>query len=592
MDANVEEIVRELAALTQRFADLGVKLSDAAQALQEAGAPPSTVLVEALSGAQGQFHQLRSQALTVADAAGVTAPASPESLHDLEPILEAIAVALRERARREALDRVQQSAVAVLDRALEVRHQDDPEFPALLACHAKAREVRATILALTDLESDDMRRAVEDVRTFADLVAMVEAREGVDDDRYGQLEESVSRNFGRPLAVAAARARLGFEGEFVEPPAPEPVALEPEPEPPAPVAAADSAAIDEEPQAEAPEAELELESAALPLELESASSLELDSAPLELESAPAPVEADREPAAPAAVVAPAAPEAEVAESSGPDETAQWWLAAWARWSGWKSNQEFAAAVREEIAKYPYLLSVPIQKSPEYEDGLLAYGYSLLMDHVEKQNPGCVGNALNSLTPRQGRRVGEQLYDYLITQGRLRETYADFVKNTLVAALPEPGVWFQFRILESKEDTRILQRPTPRIGDTELSGQRLASDAQRYNEHKFKMMLGPLTARFIVVVSDVRDARGAGFKLVANGAPSDSGWVVSVSAGSRSAAKIDAKRLTPEGVHISGLGREHGSLWVAIFNPDPAADRRCELSVFLRKDTKSPFRVKG
>src|SRR5262245_25207527 len=141
MDANVEEIARELAALTQRFADLGVKLGDAAQALQEAGAPPSTVLVEALSGAQGQFHQLRSQALTVADAAGVTA-ASPESLHELEPILEAIAGALRERARREALDRVQQSAVAVLDRALEVLHQDDPQFPALVACHAKAREVR------------------------------------------------------------------------------------------------------------------------------------------------------------------------------------------------------------------------------------------------------------------------------------------------------------------------------------------------------------------------------------------------------------------------------------------------------------------
>jgi hypothetical protein len=590
MDANVEEIARELAALTQRFADLGVKLGDAAQALQDAGAPPSTVLVEALSGAQGQFHQLRSQALTVADAAGVTAPASPESLHDLEPILEAIAAALRERARREALDRVQQSAVAVLDRALEVRHQDDPEFPALVAGHAKAREVRTTILALTDLESDEMRRAVEEVRTFADLVAMVEARDGVDDDRYAQLEESVSRNFGRPLAVAATRGRLGFEGEFVEPPVPEPVELEPEPEPPAPVAEAESAAIDEEPAAEELDAELELESAPT-LELESAA-LELESAPLELESAPAPVESEPEPAMPTAVVAPAAPEPEVAESSGPDETAQWWLAAWARWSGWKSNHEFAAAVREEMAKYPYLLSVPIQKSPEYEDGLLAYGYSLLMDHVEKQNPGCVGNALNSLTPGQGRRVGEQLYDYLITQGRLRETYADFVKNTLVAALPEPGVWFQFRILESKEDTRILQRPTPRIGDTELTGQRLASDAQRYNEHKFKMTLGPLTTRFIVVVSDVREARGAGFKLVADGAPSDSGWVVTVSAGSRSAAKVDAKRLTPEGVHVPGLGREHGSLWVAIFNPDPGADRRCELSVFLRKDAKSPFRAKG
>jgi hypothetical protein len=282
----------------------------------------------------------------------------------------------------------------------------------------------------------------------------------------------------------------------------------------------------------------------------------------------------------------------VADPSAPDETAQWWLAAWARWSGWKSSLEFTGAVREELSKYPYLLSVPIQKSPEYEDGLLAYGYSILMDHVEKQNPGCVGNALNSLKPGQSRPVGDQLYDYLITEGRLRETYADFVKNTLVAALPEPGVWFQFRVLESKEDTRILQRPSARIGDTELSGQRLASDGQRYSEHRFKMRLGPLTARFVLISADVRDARGAGFKLVGDGAPSDSGWVVTVSAGDRSGAKVGAKRLTPEGLHITGLGREHGALWVAVFNPDPRLDRRYELSVFLRKDTKSPFRSKG
>jgi hypothetical protein len=32
--------------------------------------------------------------------------------------------------------------------------------------------------------------------------------------------------------------------------------------------------------------------------------------------------------------------------------------------------------------------------------------------------------------------------------------------------------------------------------------------------------------------------------------------------------------------------------VAVFNPDPLADRRIELSVWLRKDAKSPFRGKG
>jgi hypothetical protein len=573
MDANVDQIARELAALTQRFVDLGARLGEAAQALQDAGAPPPNGLVEALAGARGQFQQLRSQALTVADAAGVPAPAQPESLHDIEPLLTAIGEALQERARREALEQAQQSTVAVLDRVLQILHQDDPEFPALVGCHAQAREVRAAILALTEIDSVEARRLTDGVAAFGDLLAMVETRDELDDERYAQVEETVSRAFGRSLAVAAARGRLGFEGEFVEVPAPEPA-----PDP----AELELAQVEKEP----PELEEESAPPQSQPEPEPVVTPTLDAPPLELEMSPPPPE-------PAPTQVASAPAIEAPpEPSGPDETAQWWLAAWARWSGWKSSLDFAAAVREELGKYPFLLSVPIQQSPEFEDGLLAYGYSILMDHVEKQNPGCVGNALNSLKPGQARRVGEQLYEYLITEGRLRDTYADFVKNVLVAALPEPGVWFQFRILESREDTRILQRPSPRIGDTELSGQRLASEGQRYNEHKFKMTLGPLTTRFIVVSADVKEARGAGFKLVVDGAPSDSGWVVSVAAGSRSGAKTDAKRITEDGVHVPGLGKDYGSLWAAVFNPDPAADRRYELSVFLRKDTRSPFRAKG
>jgi hypothetical protein len=201
----------------------------------------------------------------------------------------------------------------------------------------------------------------------------------------------------------------------------------------------------------------------------------------------------------------------------------------------------------------------------------------------------VGNALNSLKPGPTRPVGNQLYDYLVNEGRLRETYAEFVKNVLTAAVPDPGVWFQFRILESREDTRILQRPSARLGDTELSGQRLASDGQRYAEHKFKMTLGPLTARFVLVSADVKEARGAGFKVLSDGAPSDAGWVVSVGQGART--RIDARRITEDGTHLTGLGKDYAALWVAVFNPDPGADRRCELSVFLRKDSKSPFRSK-
>ncbi len=583
MEANVDDIARELAALTQRFVDLGTRLAEAARGLEAAGAPPANGLVEDLAGARGQFVQLRSQTLDAAAAVGVAQAAEPQSLHDLAPLLAAIGEALRAQARRAALEHAQHGAVDTLDRVLQIIHRDDPKFAALVACHGQAQETRAAVLALTEIESEDARRVVAGVGPFADLLTLIDNQEGLDDDRYAQLEEGVSHGFGRALAVAAARGRLGFEGEFVEAPAapePEPAATElPLEDPPLAVQAEPPDTI----EASAPAIEPEpVVSEAVP---SSESSLILESEP-EPESEPAPETT-------AVAVAEPAPVTEVAvDPSAPDETAQWWLAAWARWSGWKSSHDFQSAVREELGKYPYLLSVPIQRSPEYEDGLLAYGYSILMDHVEKQNPGCVGNALNSLKPGQTRPVGEQLYDYLIAEGRLRETYADFVKNTLLAAVPEPGPWFQFRILESKEDTRILQRPSARIGDTELSGQRLASDGQRYHEHKFTMTLGPLTTRFVLVSADVKEARGAGFKLAADGAASDTGWVVSAPSGNRTAAKNEARRIPGEGLHVTGLGKEHSALWVAVFNPDTAADRRYELSVFLRKDSKSPFRVKS
>ncbi|HSF01941.1 MAG TPA: hypothetical protein VLA62_02945, partial [Solirubrobacterales bacterium] len=152
--------------------------------------------------------------------------------------------------------------------------------------------------------------------------------------------------------------------------------------------------------------------------------------------------------------------------------------------------------------------------------------------------------------------------------------------------------FQFRILESTDDTRLFQRPTGRIGDIELSGQRLAGEGQRYGEHKFKMTLGPLTTRFVLVSADVDEARGAAFKVLVDDAPSDSGWVASVPAAGRASDEMEIQRIPHSGLHVPGLGTDHAALWVALFNPDPEADRRYELSVLLRKDVRSPFATKG
>jgi hypothetical protein len=241
-------------------------------------------------------------------------------------------------------------------------------------------------------------------------------------------------------------------------------------------------------------------------------------------------------------------------------------------------------VKEELSKYPYLLSVPIQQGPEYEEGLLAYGYSIMMEHVEKQSPGAVGNALNSLKAGHAKPVGDQLFDYLVAEGRLTETYGDFVKNVLVAAVPEPGPWVQARIIHSKDDTRVFQRPSPRLGETEQTAQRFLADNQRFTEHKFSGKLPPMTARFFLIQAELREAHGVEAKLRVGGVPSDAGVVVTVPAAGK-VTKIEARRFSEEGVSLPGLGKDSAAVWFAVYNADPAREVDFQLGLTLRKDVR-------
>lgn len=568
MDPDLDALTRQLTALTERFAALGAKLAEAARELQDAGAPPADALVEELATARGEFTDLRTDVLGAAETLDIAAPEHLESLKSLQPILETLAAAVQAQVQQAALEQARVAVLGVLDRVAAVTHSDDPSFAPLLSCQAKARQLRDAVVALTDAQSPEAMSLTNDIRAFSNFLTMLEGNEAVDDDRYASLEDSVSRTFGRPLAVAAARGRLMLadrEPAGRSEPVAEPAHDEVVPE------------RELEPRWEIPEPE-----------------------PRRVETVPEPEPVPQPEPEPAVAYA-AAPTLEeepertssaAAESSAPDETAQWWLAAWARWSGWKNSLNFGDAVKEELAKYPYLLSVPIQQSPQHEDGLLAYGYSIVMEHVEKHNPGCVGNALNSLKAGQTRPVGEQLYDYLVTEGRLAETYPEFVKNVLLSALPEPGVWFQARILESKDDTRVLQRPTKRIGDAEQSGQRLATDGQRFTEHRFTAAVAPLTTRFFLASADIKEARGVDVRLTVDGGASSNGWLVTIPSPGKANSKIEARRLTEGGMALPGLGKDYSTLWIAVFNDDPAREKSYELGITLKKDAKSPFGAKA
>ena len=573
-----EALARDVTALAERFAGLGGKLAEAARELESSGAPPSDGLVEDLAAARAQFTQLSAEVVRLADSTGVRVATGAESLAALAPVIDGIRTEQAARGRREEFQAQRQQMLGVLDRILKTVHRDDAANQAVADCHKRARDLRQVVTAVAEGELERLKPLTADLAPFSSLLTMMDSREALEDERYVELEDAVSRAFSRALAVAATRGRLQIGGAPSAPrpapaapaqPLPEPVSAapvrppdttEPLPSPPPLLPQRDAVAFGRaEPEAAAPRA-----AASTP-----------------------PSRVDQTPAATAKDLAGAT----ASEPASPDETAQWWLAAWARWSGWKNTLEYGEAIREELGKYPYLLSVPIQQSPQYEDGLVAYGYSIIMEHVERQKPGCVGNALANLKTGQPRPVGEQLYDYLVTEGRLIETYPEFVRTVLASALPDPGAWFQARILESKDETRVIRREAQRLGETEQQAQRLTADGQRFAEHEFTLALAPLTCRFVLVSADVKESRGVGVKLTADGSPSDSAWIVTVPL-AKGGAKIEPRRVAEEGTHAPGLGRDYGALWIAVFNADPARTRQYQLTVFLRKDNRSPFAGRG
>ena len=654
MTPTADDLVKNLAALSRRFAGLAAKLAQAARELEGAGTLPPDSLLEEFAAARGEFIDLRSSVLDAARTLGVTAPAPTaiDGLKALEPVVRALAEATANEPRRATLAEARRRVLVVLDRIMTINHVDDPNFAALLECQAKAREIRAAVLDPKGPTAESAAVIVEATPAFSALLTLIEGREHLDDAKFTVLEDSVTRLFGRTLTVAATRGKLVAGPADLprapERPAPRPKTVEepvgpvvvaaapsvaPRVQPPAPLLAspaapaaaspapsaaphapppspfyappAPSPAPPAPPVAPAPAAPPPPAPAAPPPPAPAAPPPPAPAAP----PPPAPV-APRPrapgaspPPAPAAPPPPAAPvkqevaaaapapeedsAPQVVETAALDEGAQWWVSAWARWTSWKGTIDFKAGVKQELGKYAYLLSVPIQQSAEYEEGLLAYGYSVLLDFVERQRPGIVTKALNSLKTfvpgKAAPSVGAHLYKFLIDEARLAEQYPEFVKSVLLAAVPEPGLWTQARILESATETSIFTHPSPRVGDPDHTTQRLTNDRQRFADHRFPVTLPPLTVRFFAVAADFREPREMDVKLKEGRAECIDAWLLTMPPVGRADLKSEVVRLVPEGSSVPALGRDCATLWVAVFNPDPKAEKKYDLTLTLKKD---------
>jgi class 3 adenylate cyclase len=552
----------EITGLAERCRSLGAELVEASQVLQTAGELPPDALGRQLAALRIAFGALSSRVFQRAAQAGVNITQSAEritSLAELEPLLEAITqaeagrVAARERAvaeddgsRQAALEAAVQRAIGVLNRVLGVSHPEDPAFHPLLECQAKASELRLKLSRVAATNRDySAHRVDEATRPFADLLALVDGQEDVDDERWMGLEESVGRVFGRQLLIAASRGRLALAGGTRR-------------------ARADV------PDAPAPRAERREAPAREPV---------APPPPTEAPRAQPPPET-RSDAHAEASTAPSLPTLD-ARAAG----VAWWSAAHTGWTAWKSSgMATAHALRAAMAKHPYLLSVPIARSAEYDEGRLAGAYFVLLNHVENVSPSFLRHAVDQALQQTGggadpETLGGVLYDLLVTKGRLRQTYADFVRDSMVAAIPIPGVWADAVVTEHEDSTVVMTRVSREVGEAAEQPRELKDATERLAEHRFTLTLAPLTARFVCIRrGELREARDIAIKLTEGDEPSSAAWVLTL----RSDQLMSAppKRCGAQGMSVEGFGKNYSALWLALFNADPERDKACELIVSL------------
>src|SRR6266704_2855976 len=133
MTPTADDLVKNLAALSRRFAGLAAKLAQAARELEGAGTLPPDSLLEEFAAARGEFIDLRSSVLDAARTLGVTAPAPTaiDGLKALEPVVRALAEATANEPRRATLAEARRRVLVVLDRIMTINHVDDAKFAAL-----------------------------------------------------------------------------------------------------------------------------------------------------------------------------------------------------------------------------------------------------------------------------------------------------------------------------------------------------------------------------------------------------------------------------------------------------------------------------
>jgi len=223
----------------------------------------------------------------------------------------------------------------------------------------------------------------------------------------------------------------------------------------------------------------------------------------------------------------------------------------------------AKEVLEWVAPFETLLRLMLERNTLTEERWA---------QLENESPTLMRTALDrAIESAQGlepRVLGPQLYQLLVERGRLRDTYASFVRDVIQVAIPNPGMWADWGVVETDDTTTVISRPPPTVGAIDEQVEQISDPQERTTDHVFDLTLQPLTTRFFYmkIPEKLKTPRDAELRLTADGQPSGRAWHWTLK--DSLTGRSDPKLLPVAGLPLAGLGRDPISLWVAVFNPDP------------------------
>lgn len=209
MDTSHADLLQDFSLVTKSFEQLGQRLSEVAEQVRTTGMLPSESLIDEITASRRNFTELRTRAIELVALMSETPQTAAEeigSMKELEALLQVAAEAQRKRAQQE---KTRMRALTVLDRLLSLVHRDQPDFGPLTECQAKSRALREAIHDYTGSEPHpDITPLAQGRHPLAELLTLVEGYDDLDNDLWLLLQHAVAENFGKSLAMSAARGKL------------------------------------------------------------------------------------------------------------------------------------------------------------------------------------------------------------------------------------------------------------------------------------------------------------------------------------------------------------------------------------------------